>query len=102
MRPPPQSALLIALAWTGQISWATTATDSLTKRLPSSTNTVRRSPPSAVSAFLLAALSPYVPHSLPGVARLILRKFVEGLPRFWSYFYDILPKLRLTHFSTDL
>lgn len=30
-----------------------------------------------------------------------LRKFVEGLPRFWSYFYDILPKLRLSHFSAD-
>lgn len=30
-----------------------------------------------------------------------LRKFVEGLPRFWSYLYDILPKLRLTHFSAD-
>lgn len=30
-----------------------------------------------------------------------LRKFAEGLPRFWSYLYDILPKLRLTHFSAD-
>jgi phosphonate transport system permease protein len=30
-----------------------------------------------------------------------LRKFVEGLPRFWSYLHDILPKLRLAHFSTD-
>ena len=30
-----------------------------------------------------------------------LRKFVEGLPRFWSYLYDILPKLRLTHFGAD-
>lgn len=30
------------------------------------------------------------------------RKFAEGLPRFWSYLYDILPKLRLSHFSTDL
>jgi phosphonate transport system permease protein len=30
-----------------------------------------------------------------------LRKFAEGLPRFWSYLYDILPKLRLMHFSAD-
>ena len=30
-----------------------------------------------------------------------LRKFAEGLPRFWSYLYDILPKLRLAHFSAD-
>ena len=30
-----------------------------------------------------------------------LRKFVEGLPRFWSYFYDISPKLRLSHFGED-
>ncbi|CAN7530534.1 phosphonate ABC transporter, permease protein PhnE [Bradyrhizobium sp. LjRoot220] len=30
-----------------------------------------------------------------------LRKFVEGLPRFWSYLYDILPKLRLAHLGTD-
>lgn len=30
-----------------------------------------------------------------------LRKFAEGLPRFWSYLYDILPKLRLSHFSAD-
>ncbi|MBI5260417.1 MAG: phosphonate ABC transporter, permease protein PhnE [Bradyrhizobium sp.] len=30
-----------------------------------------------------------------------LRKFVEGLPRLWSYFHDIMPKLRLTHFSAD-
>jgi phosphonate transport system permease protein len=30
-----------------------------------------------------------------------LRKFAEGLPRFWSYLYDILPKLRFTHFSAD-
>lgn len=30
-----------------------------------------------------------------------LKKFVEGLPRFWSYFYDIVPKLRLSHLSAD-
>lgn len=30
-----------------------------------------------------------------------LRKFAEGLPRLWSYFHDILPKLRLTHFRAD-
>ena len=30
-----------------------------------------------------------------------LRKFADGLPRFWSYLYDILPKLRLAHFSAD-
>ncbi|WP_249779702.1 phosphonate ABC transporter, permease protein PhnE [Bradyrhizobium sediminis] len=30
-----------------------------------------------------------------------LRKFAEGLPRFWSYLYDILPKLRPSHFSAD-
>jgi phosphonate transport system permease protein len=29
------------------------------------------------------------------------RKFADGLPRFWSYLYDILPKLRLSHFRTD-
>ena len=29
-------------------------------------------------------------------------KFVQGLPRFWSYLYDILPKLRLSHLATDL
>jgi phosphonate transport system permease protein len=31
-----------------------------------------------------------------------LRKFAEGLPRFWSYIHDILPRLRLTHLPTDL
>jgi phosphonate transport system permease protein len=31
-----------------------------------------------------------------------LTKFLQGLPRFWSYFYDILPKLRLSHLGTDL
>lgn len=31
-----------------------------------------------------------------------LRKFAEGLPRFWSYLYDILPSLRLSHLSADL
>jgi phosphonate transport system permease protein len=31
-----------------------------------------------------------------------LHKFVQGLPRFWSYIYDIVPKLRLAHFSADL
>jgi phosphonate transport system permease protein len=31
-----------------------------------------------------------------------LNKFVQGLPRFWSYFYDILPRLRLSHLTTDL
>lgn len=31
-----------------------------------------------------------------------LNKFVQGLPRFWSYIYDILPKLRLSHLGTDL
>lgn len=31
-----------------------------------------------------------------------LNKFVQGLPRFWSYLYDILPKLRLSHLATDL
>lgn len=30
-----------------------------------------------------------------------LVKFAEGLPRFWSYLYDILPKLRFTHFNAD-
>ena len=30
-----------------------------------------------------------------------LRKFAEGLPRFWSYLYDIMPKLRLSHFGAD-
>ena len=30
-----------------------------------------------------------------------LRKFAEGLPRFWSYLYDILPKLRLSNFDAD-
>lgn len=31
-----------------------------------------------------------------------LRKFAEGLPRFWSYIHDILPKLRPTHLRADL
>jgi phosphonate transport system permease protein len=31
-----------------------------------------------------------------------LHKFVQGMPRFWSYLYDILPKLRLSHFSADM
>jgi phosphonate transport system permease protein len=31
-----------------------------------------------------------------------LRKFAEGLPRFWSYLYDILPKLRPAHLGSDL
>ncbi|MEH2535494.1 phosphonate transport system permease protein [Bradyrhizobium sp. AZCC 1588] len=31
-----------------------------------------------------------------------LHKFAEGLPRFWSYLYDILPKLRPANLTTDL
>jgi phosphonate transport system permease protein len=31
-----------------------------------------------------------------------LRKFAEGLPRFWSYLYDILPKLRPDHLTADI
>ena len=31
-----------------------------------------------------------------------LAKFAEGLPRFWSYLHDILPKLRLAHFGSDV
>jgi phosphonate transport system permease protein len=31
-----------------------------------------------------------------------LHKFAQGLPRFWSYLHDILPKLRLAHFGTDV
>lgn len=30
-----------------------------------------------------------------------LGKFAEGVPRFWSYFYDILPTLRLPNLSQD-
>jgi phosphonate transport system permease protein len=30
------------------------------------------------------------------------QKFIEGLPRFWSYLYDILPKLRLFHLKADV
>jgi len=31
-----------------------------------------------------------------------LQKLAEGLPRFWSYFHDILPTLRLTNIRADL
>jgi phosphonate transport system permease protein len=31
-----------------------------------------------------------------------LQKFAQGLPRFGSYFYDILPRLRLSSFASDL
>lgn len=31
-----------------------------------------------------------------------LNRFIQGLPRFWSYLYEILPKLRLSHLGTDL
>lgn len=30
-----------------------------------------------------------------------LAKFAKGIPRFWSYFYDILPTLRLSRLSLD-
>ena len=87
--------------WTGQISWVTTATDLLTKRLPCSTNTVRRSPPSAVRLFCShAVIAIFTALAIWG-GEVDPTKFVDGLPRFWSYFYDITPKLRLTHFSTD-
>jgi len=36
------------------------------------------------------------------VGEVDLRKFVDGLPRFWSYLYDILPKLRFASFGADL
>lgn len=31
-----------------------------------------------------------------------LQRFVEGLPRFWTYLHDILPKLRPAHLGNDL
>ncbi len=30
-----------------------------------------------------------------------LHKLAQGLPRFWTYLYDILPKLRFAHLSAD-
>jgi phosphonate transport system permease protein len=30
-----------------------------------------------------------------------LRKFIDGLPRFWSYFHDIMPQLRMVTFRAD-
>lgn len=29
-------------------------------------------------------------------------KFAKGIPRFWSYFYDILPTIRLSNLSADV
>ena len=35
------------------------------------------------------------------VGEVDLQKFIAGLPRFWSYFYDILPTLRWSSLASD-
>ncbi|MBN9499675.1 MAG: phosphonate ABC transporter, permease protein PhnE [Alphaproteobacteria bacterium] len=36
------------------------------------------------------------------VGEVDLARFAAGIPRFWSYFYDITPTLRLAHLSEDI